>query len=144
MCEAGRSGAPPRFVGRGVSGRGHVRTGLCLGADLLLLPLLGGGELSKTITLIIIGGRNIVGNVLAAQFRAFAVRGQRGRTCRGRGCDACILRGGWAPWFAIKVGGWGVCRRGRRVYWYRKTRWRCRKHRMATVFQTAQRIPRYP
>ena len=63
------------FVGRGVSGGGQVKTRLCLGADLPLFPLLGGGELSKTITLIIIGGRDIVGNVVAAQFGAFAVRG---------------------------------------------------------------------
>ena len=69
-----RNDAPPGFIGRGVSRKGHGRTGLCLGADLLLLPLLGRSGSSKMIILIIIGGRNIVGVILAAQFCAFAVR----------------------------------------------------------------------
>ena len=72
-AKARTSGAPPGFVGRGVSGKGHVRTGLRLAADLLLLPLLGRSGLGKMVILIIIRGRNIVGIILATQFCAFAV-----------------------------------------------------------------------
>ena len=73
-AEAGGSGAPPGFVGRGVSGEGRAEIWLCLGADLLLLPLLGGSGLTGAIVLIIEEGA-IVGFVLATQFGAFTVQG---------------------------------------------------------------------
>ena len=72
-AEAGRSGAPPGFVGRG--GEGRIGIWLCLGPNPLLLPFLGRVGLTRTIVIITIKGRNVDGVVLATRFGANIVRG---------------------------------------------------------------------
>ena len=90
---AGGSDTLLGFGGGRTSGREGRATGrLALGGDLTLLLLLGGGCPCRTVLVVVIGGRNVVGIAFTIQFRAIGAGGRGGWAGRGKGRNAPVSR----------------------------------------------------